>query len=186
MFFIFGRKDCAKLKKEYKKIKKERDSLYSFYQRFYYGNPATMREAIKRGIMHNQDNIRNFNYKDKKYHTRKYVCIDGQKVRSKVEREIYNYLILNGVKVRYEAIYKTPWGSIIRPDFYLPEYQIYIEYFGKEIGEDKKYDEIMKFKNGLYSTSAVPFVILHRHDEENLYLNIKNKLGKFIDVSGWI
>ncbi len=163
----------------------EYDKLYSFYARFYSGDPYIMRLAIRNSVMHNFKNIRNYNYKDKKYDTRRFVCIDGQKVRSKVEREIYNYLILNGVKVRYEAVYRTPWGSIIRPDFYLPEYRIYIEYFGKDPGEDEKYDEIMRFKRELYSVSITPFIILDHHDEENLYANLKRKLAPYVDVSSW-
>lgn len=93
------------------------------------------------------------------------------------------YLILNGVKVRYEAIYRTPWGSITHPDFYLSDYKIYIKYFGKERGEDKKYDEIMKFKNVLYRSSATTFVILHARDDAHIYCVIKSKLAKYIEVS---
>lgn len=187
--FLFGRNACKKklreLKKEYKDLKKKYDKLYSFYMRFQSGDPVIMRESVRRALRHNHTNIRNFNNKDRKYNTRKYVCIDGQKVRSKVEREIYNYLILNGVKVRYEAMYRTPWGSVIRPDFYLPEYQIYIEYFGKEPGEDEKYDEIMRFKKQLYSYSYVPFVILESHDELDLYSALKEKLKPYVNTSSW-
>ena len=178
-------KKCRELKKQIKELENDNKKYRDFYSRFYYGDPLIMREAIRRSISHNSSNIRNFNYKDRKYHTRKYVCLDGQKVRSKVEREIYNYLLLNGVKVRYESIYRTPWGSVIRPDFYLPEHQIYIEYFGKEEGEDEKYDAIVHFKKDLYSFSLTPFVILTPDDEKDLYSAIKSKLSPYIDVSLW-
>ena len=182
---LFGKN---KWKIKYKELKKRYDELFKNYSALYskLENPAFMRDVVRRVIHHNLTNIKNYNSRDQLYHTRKYVCLDGQKVRSKVEREIYNYLILNGVKVRYEAVYKTPWGSFIRPDFYLPEYQLYIEYFGKDIGEDEKYDEIMKFKKELYEYSYAPFVILNHHDEENLYKVLKTKLSKHIDVSNWI
>ena len=182
---LFFRRDKWKIK--YKELENEYNKLLKNYKSLYsrLNSPVFMRWIIKNNLNHNSSNIRNFNYKDRKYHTRKYVCFDGQKVRSKVEREIYNYLILNGVKVRYEAVYRTPWGSIIRPDFYLPEYQIYIEYFGKEPGEDEKYDAIVKFKKGIYSFSLTPFIILTPEDEKNLYNAIKSKLSPYIDVSLW-
>ncbi len=182
------RKKYGELKRRHKELEKRYKELVSMYRALYelYNGQGCPLERLKLHIMRNASNIRNYNSKDRTYNSRKYVCLDGQVVRSKAEREIYNYLILNGVKVRYEAIYKTPWGSIIRPDFYLPDYKIYIEYFGKEKGEDKKYDEIMKFKNELYHSSPIPFIILHSHDDANLYHAIKSKLARYINVSNWI
>ena len=182
---MFFHRDKWKIK--YKELEKEYNKLLKNYKSLYsrLNSPVFMRWIIKNNLNYNSSNIRNFNYKDRKYRTRKYVCFDGQKVRSKVEREIYNYLLLNGVKVRYEAVYKTPWGSIIRPDFYLPEYKVYIEYFGKDEGEDQKYDEIMRFKKELYKFSTAPFIILNHHDDEDLYNAVKSKLSPYIDVSLW-
>ncbi len=187
MLFRYRRK-YLDLKKKYDELLSWYKRLYSLYNSCISGNleESQVTELIRRRIAQNSQNIRNHNSKDDKYATRRYVCLDGQKVRSKVEREIYNYLILNGVKVRYEAMYKTPWGSVIRPDFYLPDYKLYIEYFGKDPGEDEKYDEITKFKNQLYNSVSTPFVILTHHDDEALYSVLKFKLSKYVDVSSWI
>ncbi|MGC4045051.1 MAG: UvrD-helicase domain-containing protein [Armatimonas sp.] len=58
----------------------------------------------------------------------------GVKVRSFEECEIANWLFLNGVKFEYERPYEietaTPEHSQYKPDFYLPEFGIYIEHWG--------------------------------------------------------
>lgn len=53
----------------------------------------------------------------------------GEKVKSVEELTIANYLYLNGIEYEYEKPY--PHGSIMyRPDFYLKDYDIYLEHFG--------------------------------------------------------
>lgn len=61
--------------------------------------------------------------------------LNGERVKSYQEAQIANWLFLNGVKYEYEAKYKhKDTGSLQRrvykPDFYLPDYGIYIEHFG--------------------------------------------------------
>lgn len=58
----------------------------------------------------------------------------GEKVKSLEELTIANFLYLNGIEYEYERLYpfasddttKKPY----RPDFYLPEYDLYLEHFG--------------------------------------------------------
>ena len=55
--------------------------------------------------------------------------IQGEKVRSVEELTIANFLYLNGIEYEYEKPY--PYGNIMyRPDFYLTDYDIYLEHFG--------------------------------------------------------
>lgn len=60
--------------------------------------------------------------------------LHGERVKSLEEVSIANFLFLNGVKYEYEA--KYPFQSsdasfkVYRPDFYLPDYDIYLEHFG--------------------------------------------------------
>jgi len=55
--------------------------------------------------------------------------IQGEKVKSVEELTIANFLYLNGVEYEYEKPY--PHGEIMyRPDFYLKEYDIWLEHFG--------------------------------------------------------
>ena len=55
--------------------------------------------------------------------------MQGEKVRSVEELTIANYLYLNGIEYEYEKPY--PYGEIMyRPDFYLKDYDIWLEHFG--------------------------------------------------------
>ncbi len=200
MFWRY-RKKYHSLKREYDDLKKKYNELLGWYRqlydkyekvlnfreidRFYYDRSVAL-DYLKIHIRQNMHNIRNHNEIDDKYDTRKYVCLDGQRVRSKVEREIYNYLILNGVKVRYEAVLKLPKGGHFRPDFYLPEYKVYIEYYGKRPGEDKKYDIDRQFKKHYYDVLNIRLVEIEEEDSYDLYSNLKRKLSKYVDVSGWL
>lgn len=64
----------------------------------------------------------------------KLITLNNEKVKSHGELLIANYLFSNGIQYQYEPFYTAP-NSInseinYRPDFYLPEHEIYIEYFG--------------------------------------------------------
>jgi DNA helicase IV len=56
----------------------------------------------------------------------------GERVRSQEEVAIANFLTLRGITYKYEASYQvdtaTPTRARYRPDFYLPEYDLYIEH----------------------------------------------------------
>ena len=55
--------------------------------------------------------------------------IQGEKVKSVEELTIANFLYLKGIKYEYEKAY--PHGNVpYRPDFYLTDYDIYLEHFG--------------------------------------------------------
>ena len=60
--------------------------------------------------------------------------LNGERVKSLEEAEIANWLALHGVNYRYEEKYKhdtrTREYRQYKPDFYLPDYDIYIEHFG--------------------------------------------------------
>lgn len=66
--------------------------------------------------------------------TNKPTTLQGEIVKSYGELQIANYLFSNGIKYEYEIEYKYNTLNIeyqqYKPDFYLPEYDIYIEYFG--------------------------------------------------------
>lgn len=68
----------------------------------------------------------------------------GEKVKSYGEMDIANFLLQHGVRYEYEAAYpidtRTEQFSQYHPDFYLPDYNIYIEYFAiNRQGEVPKY-----------------------------------------------
>jgi len=66
-----------------------------------------------------------------------YRTITGERVKSHEEQRIADALFLFGIKYEYESFYKDGKGAEdrrYRPDFYLPEHNIYLEHFG--IGRD--------------------------------------------------
>ena len=84
----------------------------------------------------------------------------GEIVKSFEELEIANWLFLNGIKYEYEKKYTGvlppnagPWRRAYRPDFYLPDYDIWIEHFGVDKnGEPPKFyseAERADYKHGI-------------------------------------
>lgn len=86
--------------------------------------------------------------------------IKGEKVKSVEELIIANFLYLNGIEYEYEFPY--PFGeTLYRPDFYLKEYDIYLEHFGVDENNrakwltpfnEQKYVEGMQYKREIHQT----------------------------------
>lgn len=68
------------------------------------------------------------------YGNLQYKCDDGRKVRSKSEKIISDFLFKYGIRTIYEkAVYYFPNENetiTLHPDFYLPDYDYYIEHNG--------------------------------------------------------
>lgn len=119
--------------------------------------------------------------------------IRGEQVKSIEEVMIANYLYLNGVKYVYE--YKYPYDlndnyrKNYRPDFYLPDYDIYIEHFGiskdykapwlSEL-EEKKYIEGICWKRELHKQHNTTLVETYSYynTEGILLRELEKKLTK--------
>ncbi|CAM3698807.1 MULTISPECIES: UvrD-helicase domain-containing protein [Pseudoalteromonas] len=97
--------------------------------------------------------------------------LKGDKVKSFGELYIANWLFYHGIDYQYEAPYKVAVKTIDRsqykPDFYLPEYDIYIEYYGiDEAGNtapyiDKtQYHEAMDWKNTTHASNNTHCIAL--------------------------
>jgi DNA helicase-4 len=86
--------------------------------------------------------------------------IQGEKVKSVEELTIANFLYLNGIEYEYEKSY--PFGNTVyRPDFYLKDYDIYLEHFGVDENNrakwltpfnERKYVEEMELKRETHKT----------------------------------
>jgi DNA helicase-4 len=80
--------------------------------------------------------------------------LQGEKVKSLEELTIANFLYLNGIEYEYEKPY--PYGEVLyRPDFYLKDYDIWLEHFGVDENNcakwltpfnEQKYVEEMQIK----------------------------------------
>ena len=80
--------------------------------------------------------------------------INNETVKSYGEMDIANFLTQNGIRYIYEHPYeldtRTSEYSQYCPDFYLPDYNIYIEYFG--IDREGKVPSYFKGRNGMSAT----------------------------------
>ncbi|WP_242157371.1 UvrD-helicase domain-containing protein [Aestuariivivens sediminis] len=73
--------------------------------------------------------------------------LQGEKVKSVEELTIANFLYLNGIEYEYEKPY--PFGeTVYRPDFYLTDYDIYLEHFG--VDEDNRAKWLTPFNEKEY------------------------------------
>lgn len=101
----------------------------------------------------------------KKFPT-KYRCDDGHYVRSKAEIQIDNYLYNNKILHVYEKLYTDNYGNNYYPDFYLPQLNLFIEYFGKN---DEQYNNKVELKKHIYNNDKnYNFVYLSYLDDEIL------------------
>lgn len=123
--------------------------------------------------------------------------LNGEKVKSYGEMDIANFLFENGIKYLYEPSYKIDtrdekYGQYY-PDFYLPEYDIYIEYFGVnrslEVPEyftdahgmsaQEAYRESMRWKKELHKQNHTKLIECFSYEkaEDVLLKNLKDKLS---------
>ena len=114
----------------------------------------------------------------------------GERVKSVEELMIANFLLLNGVNYEYEKPY--PHGDhVYRPDFYLTDYDIWLEHFGidkhgraKWLSEfqEKQYLKSMhkkRAKHHLYRTKLLETYSWYNRD--NILLD---KLREMLEKSG--
>lgn len=96
-----------------------------------------------------------------------YECNDGDKVRSKSERDIDNFFFENRIWHIYEYSYEHPFTKeLAKPDFYLPDYNLYIEYFGLNT---KEYLEKREHKIKMYnSDTSIKFEYLTYEDDVDI------------------
>ena len=104
--------------------------------------------------------------------------IQGEKVKSFEELTIANFLFLNGIKYEYEKRYPfTDYNY--QPDFFLTEYDIYIEHFG--VDENNRAKQFNEFKEKEYVDNMFNKIQLHENNKTKLictysYFNKHNQL----------
>jgi len=84
------------------------------------------------------------------------ICsLKGENVKSLEEALIANWLFRMGVEYQYEARYRAAETQTVDfraylPDFYLPDYDIYIEHFGIDReGNTAPYIDVIKYQDGI-------------------------------------
>ena len=113
----------------------------------------------------------------------KLITLNNERVKSHGELLIANFLYCNGIEYKYEDFYSAnnsmPNDSYHRPDFYLPKYKIYIEYFGIDengntapfVPKDE-YNESIKWKKETHKLGNTTLIDLYYY---------QNKRGALLD-----
>ncbi len=100
----------------------------------------------------------------------------GTLVQSDGERLIADWLTARGMAYRYDERYRILAGHAIRPDFYLPEFDLYIEYWGMDTAD---YKIGMLKKQQLYQQEGKRLVSLYPADKPHLDTVLRAKLAHF-------
>jgi len=101
---------------------------------------------------------------------------DGTLVQSKGERCIAEWLTAQGLAYRYDAKFRIIAEFQIRPDFYLPELDVYIEYWGLDTPQ---YKMSMYKKQMLYQQEGKRLISVYPQDLPRLDSLLSAKLRLF-------
>lgn len=107
-----------------------------------------------------------------------YKCDDGRKVRSRAEAIICSWLYNNKIRVKYEepVYYRdeaTGETKELHPDFYLPDYDTYIEY--NEL-TNPKYIKSKEFTQMIYDKLGLKVIIMTDKDLQDISACLKPRL----------
>lgn len=98
----------------------------------------------------------------------------GTLVQSNGERRIADWLLKNNIAYRYDERFRILNGHAIRPDFYLPELDVYIEYWGMDTAD---YKIGMLKKQQLYQQEGKRLISLYPSDKTRLDTVLRQKLA---------
>ncbi len=109
--------------------------------------------------------------------------LQNEKVKSRSEAKIANYLSQNNIDYRYEKQIhmKVKWAhkryrNKFKPDFYLPKYDVYIEYFG--LWEQPKYQKKARQKMAIYHSNRIKLIPIFPNTLKNIDWSIKKDIRK--------
>lgn len=98
----------------------------------------------------------------------------GTLVQSEGERLIADWLAKHNIAYRYDERFRILSGHAIRPDFYLPELDVYVEYWGMETAD---YKIGMLKKQQLYQQQGKRLISLYPADAHRLETVLPTKLA---------
>jgi len=101
---------------------------------------------------------------------------DGTVVQSEGERRVAEWLTAQGIAYRYDAKFRIIGEFQIRPDFYLPELDVYIEYWGLDTPQ---YKMSMYKKQTLYQQEGKRLISVYPADLPHLGALLASKLRMF-------
>lgn len=101
---------------------------------------------------------------------------DGTWVQSIGERLICEALDVERISYRYDERFRILDGYAIRPDFYLPEFDVYIEYWGMDTAD---YKIGMLKKQKLYQQQGKRLISLYPKDKNSMQQLLLSKLSQY-------
>lgn len=107
-----------------------------------------------------------------------YTATDGHRVRSRAELIIDNWLYARRIPHAYE--YMVPTDEEMYCDFYLPDGDVYIEYWG--LRDDARYSRRMEDKQRIYSDNELNLIELSDMEIERLDDTLPKLLRRFMDL----
>jgi hypothetical protein len=107
--------------------------------------------------------------------------LSGETVKSFGEKTLADYFFKSSIRYQYEHPAWAKGGRrISRPDFYLPDYDVYVEYWGmtdtKDAVKREEYLASMKWKMDKYHQNGIKFISIYRENLSNLDWIFKAKL----------
>jgi hypothetical protein len=101
---------------------------------------------------------------------------DGTWVQSDGERLICEALDSENIRYRYDERFRILDGYAIRPDFYLPEFDVYVEYWGMDTAD---YKIGMLKKQQLYQQQGKRLISLYPADKPRMKEALLEKLEQY-------
>ena len=98
----------------------------------------------------------------------------GTLVQSDGERLLADWLTAHHIAYRYDEKFRILSGHAIRPDFYLPELDVYLEYWGMDTAD---YKIGMLKKQQLYQQEGKRLISIHPADKPRLDALLRAKLA---------
>ena len=119
--------------------------------------------------------------------TPRFPTLRGEKVRSLSEKYIADYLYTHSLDYQYERAI-TLDNYTIKPDFWLPTYNIFIEFWGMLDGDNPQYWKSFEWKTEKYQEYGIKFIPLRSADLPDLAnvfpIKLKQAIGKFCTKCG--
>ena len=104
-----------------------------------------------------------------------YRCENGTYVRSISELCIANWLYANNIRFEYErAVFFEKSQKHAHSDFYLPEHDVHIEYWG--MSNDPTYESYKLWKEANYAENDIRYISLYHTDLKNFRDRFDNAL----------
>lgn len=135
-----------------------------------------------RTITVNIKNCQSFTIVDE-YGNKKYRTQNGVYVRSQQEMIIYDAIYNKRIRIEYEKIvpYIDDNGEQkeLKPDFYLPDYNLYIEHWGYEAKSDPEYKKSKEYKMKVYEKRGLKVASTYNEDIDDIQAALEKIFLKF-------